>query len=156
MSLQCATITPSALCKIRAFVKSARSCETGGPMVGFVAGNRSLMITDVEGPGPKGKCSPFSVTIDGEHSQQFCDRIHQETNGTWDYVGDWHCHPGFSLRPSDDDSRAMHLLANTPGLVENPVSLIYSRGRRMYRVYEWENCERCLISVPAGFDQKWL
>lgn len=146
--LRAATINASVLLNIRAWAKSEPHCEIGGPMVGYVDENCKLVITHVGGPGPRGKCLPLSVTIDGKHSQEFCDRIHQETNGTCDFVGDWHCHPGFSFSPSSDDSRAMQLLANTPGLIANPVSLIYSRGWRGYRIYEWINSEKCLVLVP--------
>ena len=150
MSLRSATIVPSALRKIRSLVKSAKDCEIGGPMVGFLTEDQALVITDVEGPGPRGKCLPFNVTIDGEYSQKFCDMLHRNTNGAWDFVGDWHCHPGIFLRPSVGDCLAMKLLADTPGLVANPVSLIYSRVLRTYRIYEWENCQERLIALPRG------
>jgi proteasome lid subunit RPN8/RPN11 len=90
---------------------------------------------------------PYNVTIDGKHSQQFCDRAHAKSCGKWDYVGDWHSHPGVCVKPSEGDRLAMSLMARTPGLVSNPVSLIYSAILKYYRVYEWQVDSERLVRV---------
>ncbi len=148
MSLRCASIGPSALGKIRAFVKSSGSREIGGPMVGYVTSEGELVIADVEGPGPNGRCMAYNVTIDGEHSQRFCDLAYYNSSGKLDFVGDWHCHPSICIRPSCGDRQAMKLLAETPGLIANPVSLIYSSILRIFRIYEWVASEQRLVAIP--------
>jgi len=148
MSLKRASIGPSALGKIRALVRSSGTRETGGPMVGFVTDEHELVIADVAGPGQNGKCMPFNVTVDGEHSQRFCDLAYRNSGGKFDFVGDWHCHPSICIRPSEGDRQAMKLLADTPGLVPNPVSLIYSSFLRVFRIYEWVEPAQRLIVVP--------
>ena len=143
-----ASVAPLVVAKIRAFVKSAGSCEIGGAMVGFESKDGRLIITDIAGPGPKGKCLPFNVMIDGEHSQNFCDQAHRRSNGLWDFVGDWHCHPSFLIRPSEGDQQAMKLLADTPKMPLRLVSLIYSSWTGRFRLYQWCRSEQRLLPVP--------
>lgn len=156
MTLRSATLSDTALRKIRSFVRKDRRYEIGGPMVGYVTDSADLFIEDVEGPGPRGVCLPCKVTIDGQHSQLFCDEAHAESEGKWDYVGDWHCHPGVSMSPSGGDCQAMRLMAGTVGLTTNPVSLIYSRALRCYRIYEWNGNGEGLILIPRRFKKRWF
>lgn len=148
VKLKLASISPSALNKIRELAKKAKRLEVGGPMVGYTTDENELVITDVAGPGLNGKCMPFNVTVDGEHSQRFCDLAYRDSGGKLDFVGDWHCHPSICIRPSEGDRQAMKLLAETPGLVPNPVSLIYSSFLRVFRIYEWVDPAQRLIVVP--------
>ncbi len=148
MSFRSATLSPLALGKIKSFIRKDRRFEIGGPMVGHVSSTNVIYIEDVEGPGPRGICLPYNVTIDGQHSQRFCDEAHEKSNGKWDYIGDWHCHPGISMQPSSGDSEAIRLMAETSGLTASPVSLIYSRILRLYRIYEWDSRRQCLVFIP--------
>lgn len=140
-------IPPAVLKKLRRLVKSVWFTETGGPMVGYTTPDATLVITDITGPGPKGVCKTYSVTIDGEFSQRFCDQAHIDTEGKSDYIGDWHCHPSLSLRPSPDDETAMKLMANTSGLTTNPVSLIYSRISHRKKAYLWDQDLQQLVPI---------
>lgn len=148
MSLKRVCIGPTALEKIHALVKSSGVREIGGPMVGYVTHENELVITDVSGPGLKGRRMPFNVTVDGEHAERFCDRAFRDSGGKLDFVGDWHSHPSICIRPSEGDRLAMKLLAETPGLVPNPVSLIYSSRLRTFRIYEWFGTNQMLTVVP--------
>jgi integrative and conjugative element protein (TIGR02256 family) len=149
MSFKRIAVCSTALERIKTLVKTSKSLEIGGPMVGYIS-NETLVIADVSGPGPHGKCLPYSVTIDGDHSKTFCDSAYASSNGKLDFVGDWHCHPSTSLRPSEGDRRAMQLLAETPGLPSNPVSLIYSSILGTYRVFAWHKSTSRLIALPRG------
>lgn len=148
MSLKRVCIGPTALEKIHALVKSSGAHEIGGPMVGYVTHENELVITDVSGPGLQGRRMPWNVTVDGEHSKQFSDRAFRDSGGKLDFVGDWHSHPSICIHPSEGDRLAMKLLAETPGLVSNPVSLIFSSRLRTFRVYEWFDARQKLIVVP--------
>jgi len=117
-------------------------------MVGYVTHENELVITDVSGPGLNGRRMPFNVTVDGEHSKQFSDRAFRDSGGKLDFVGDWHSHPSICIRPSEGDRLAMKLLADTPGLVSNPVSLICSSLLKIFRIYEWANSTQTLTAVP--------
>ena len=124
--------------------------ETGGPMVGYCRSDATLVITDVAGPGPRAICRMNSVTIDGQHSQQFCDQVFKATDGFCDYVGVWHCHPSLSLRPSQGDETAMKLMANTNGLTSKPVSLIYSRISHRLKAYLCDNDSERLTPIVVS------
>jgi integrative and conjugative element protein (TIGR02256 family) len=141
-------IPPAVLKKLRRLVKSVWFTETGGPMVGYLTPDSTLVVTDVAGPGPKSIRKAYSVTIDGEFSQQFCDETYIATGGKSDYIGDWHCHPSLSLQPSMDDESAMRLMANTEGLTNSPVSLIYSRISHRKKAYRWDGDLQQLVSIP--------
>lgn len=119
---------------------SRKACcvETGGPLVGYIA-NRTLVATNAAGPGPRAKLQRYSVTIDGEHAQKFCDEMVRKSEGRIDYIGDWHKHTGFSLEPSDHDAIAMRTMAtfeHSP--TQNPISLIFRIWPQAFIVYVWD------------------
>ena len=119
--------------------KNARGVETGGPLVGFLSAAGVLIVTDAAGPGPRAKHERYGITIDGKHAQEFCDRINFESEGRIDYVGDWHKHPGISLRPSEQDTLAMKTMAEFQfSPTRYPVSLIYRSWPRAWQVYFWD------------------
>lgn len=143
-------ISPAVLKELRRLVKTVWFTEIGGPMVGYLLPDATLVITDLAGPGPRGICRFYSVTIDGEHSKSFCDQAFTESGGLCDYVGDWHCHPSLSLQASQGDIDAMETMANTDGLTQYPVSLIYSRINHRMVAYRWEAEESDLVEIPIS------
>jgi len=132
-------LLPKCLSVIRSESRKAKCAETGGPLVGYIAKDGALVVTDAAGPGPKALLGPFSVTIDGEHAQKFCDRILSESDGRIDYVGDWHKHPGLSLRPSEHDVSAMKTMANFKySPTRHPISVIYRCWPQGLQAYVWD------------------
>lgn len=132
-------LSPKSLFVIKAESRKARCVETGGPLVGYVAKDGALIVTDAAGPGPNAKMERYSVTIDGTHAQKFCDQCRNESDGLIDYVGDWHKHPGFSLRPSEHDIFAIKTMAifeHSP--TKHPISLIYRRWPQALQAYVWD------------------
>lgn len=112
--------------------------ETGGALAGHIDGDR-LIVTSASGPGSRAELRMRSVLIDGEHAQRFCDNVRARTNGKDDYVGDWHCHLGYSLRPSDLDYDAMRTMATfefTP--TTTPVSIIWSKWSRNVHAFYYD------------------
>ena len=146
MRFEKVNITRQALLKLRKFVKAAHGGEIGGPMVGFISESEGLVITDLTGPGERGRCNPFSVTIDGDHSQSFCDEAYRSSEGLIDYVGDWHCHPSVYIRPSGEDHKAIKLMAEVPGLPPDPVSLIHGKWR-YFNIFQWIPSEQRLGKI---------
>jgi integrative and conjugative element protein (TIGR02256 family) len=119
--------------------RKARGTETGGPLVGYIAEGFLLVVADASGPGPRGRLERYSVTIDGEHAQKFCDQINQESEGLIDYVGDWHKHTGISLRPSNHDVSAMKIMADFElSPTRHPISLIYRKWPQALQIYVWD------------------
>lgn len=138
-----------ALAVIKAESRKARRVETGGPLVGYVTQDGVLIVVDATGPGPKARLESFSVTIDGAHAQKFCDRVYRETDGQSDYVGDWHKHPGISLRPSENDILAIKTMANFEFCpTKYPISLIYRSWPQAFKVYVWDGLGS-LMKIPA-------
>jgi integrative and conjugative element protein (TIGR02256 family) len=132
-------LSPKCLRVIRAESRKSPAVETGGPLVGFLANDNTLVVTDAAGPGPQAKQERYSVLIDGAHAQKFCDHNRTQSNGYIDYVGDWHKHPGISLRPSGHDIAAIKTMAyfeHSP--TKNPISLIYRRWPEAWQVYVWD------------------
>ena len=133
--LKRAAVADSALAQMRAEMRGIRRIETGGVLVGYVIGD-TIHITAASGPGPNAKRRMFSVGIDGAYAQRFCDAEFRRSDGSVDYVGDWHCHPAVSTQPSRQDHAAMALMSAFEGAVtRTPISLIYSRLTSRFSVY---------------------
>lgn len=121
---------------IRDEVRRSRWTETGGPLAGSVTEDGALLVTHAAAPGKRGRRERFSVLIDGESAQEFCDALYRESGGKLDYVGDWHTHLGWSLTPSKRDVAAMQEMAAFEFCpVRNPVSLIYRSLPEKFLVY---------------------
>ena len=141
-------LTAKCLAFIRAESGIARGTETGGPLVGYVSKDRALVVADAGGPGPRAKLERYSVTIDGEQAQKFCDKICRESDGLMDYVGDWHKHTGISLRPSKQDVSAMRIMADFEfSPTRHPISLIYRKWPQALQVYVWDG-SGALARIP--------
>lgn len=114
--------------------------ETGGVLVGHVDPAGRTVITGVVGPGPRAIRSPTKFRRDGEHAQSEVDRLHSESEGRDDYVGEWHSHPA-SVGPSGVDVRSMAWIGgNARYCRDQPLLIIMQRTRtRDWRplTYRW-------------------
>ena len=135
--------------------RKAKGVETGGPLVGYVQEDReALVVVDAGGPGPRAALEKFSITIDGAYAQRFCDNCFNESNGRFDYIGDWHKHPGLSLNPSNQDIAAIKAMAEfDQSPTRYPVSLIYSTWLRRFRVYVWNGSDS-LVRIPSAAESR--
>lgn len=110
--------------------------ETGGPLVGYLSDDGAVVVTGAGGPGPKAQRRLTSVQIDGRHATLFCSQIYNQSNGSFDYIGDWHLHTLLSLKPSESDEQAMSQMALSGScLLEAPISVIYRRLPESMAVY---------------------
>ena len=76
------------------------------------------------------------MEIDGAFAQKFCDVEFRRSDGVVDYVGDWHCHPSFSTKPSGQDHDAMMTMSDFAGSpTRTPITLVYSRLSSRFAVY---------------------
>ena len=119
-----AFLTDDALRSIRLIVAKRRTNETGGPMVGYASVDHALVIVDVAGPGPRGFCTPDSVTIDGAYATAFTAKASRESSGQFQYLGDWHVHNGDHAEPSPRDFVALRKLPASNAWGYPTVSLI--------------------------------
>lgn len=119
-------IQESVLAFIRSEVKKSPRTETGGALVGFLSEDNCVTVVGACGPGPRAELKRFSVLIDGQYAHAFCTRAFEKSGGKLDYVGDWHRHPGWSLRTSNQDLDAMRIIRDSGCCsVPHPITAIY-------------------------------
>jgi integrative and conjugative element protein (TIGR02256 family) len=144
-----ALVAKKALAQLRREIRAARLKETGGALVGYFAGD-AVHVTAASGPGPKAIRRMFSVEIDGAFAKEFCDAEFKKSDGLVDYVGDWHCHPYFSTRPSGPDYEAMNVMSGFAGSpTRTPITLIYSRLTSRFSVYLFDGRGKLKILKTA-------
>lgn len=101
--------------------------ETGGVLVGHMDGAGCTVIAGVVGPGPRAYRTPSRFRRDGEYAQREVDRMHTESEGRDDYVGEWHSHPA-SVGPSSVDRGSMDWIGgNARYQRDEPVLIIMQR-----------------------------
>lgn len=86
--------------------------ETGGVLIGSITGNCAL-ITRATGPGPNAEHTPTEFRRDGEYSQWVLDETAIQSDGSQDYIGEWHSHPKNS-GPSGKDFASLRWIAQNP------------------------------------------
>jgi len=153
MNYDSVSVTTGAMRIIRSEMRKVIVTETGGALVGRLDG-RTLRVHAACGPGPRGALSYWTVLVDGNHATKFCNRYYDNTNGRIDYVGDWHCHLGWSLTPSGRDRQAMETMAPFARLLaQNPVSLIFARWSRRWKAFRY--CGRLIEIHHSIEDNDW-
>lgn len=94
--------------------------ETGGILAGHME-DGIVKITFVTGPGPKAVHARTSFLRDGEYCQKELNKIFKQTNGTTDYLGEWHSHP-FDIGPSRRDKDSLReIVVDTRYSISNPL-----------------------------------
>lgn len=97
--------------------------ETGGIIIGFEDDN-NIYITHATQAGPKAIHMDTKFIRDQEYSKQELDKIFIGTNGTCDYLGEWHSHT-MNCAISPLDILSLYSLALNPfNNVYNPFLLI--------------------------------
>lgn len=125
-------VTEEAFAAIASLAGARGTNETGGAAVGYATVDDALVITDVCGPGPRGKCLPYRVTIDGRHASDFCARHADTSSGALQYLGDWHVHSQESAEPSPTDFTALRKLPPLNAWGYPTISLILSASLAGY------------------------
>lgn len=98
-------------------------CETGGILLGGQDAH-NIYITHATSAGRKAIHKNILFKRDGDYSQMQLEKIHKETNGICDYIGEWHSHPG-NLKASLLDLMSLFSIANNPfNNIKDPVLLI--------------------------------
>jgi len=112
--------------------------ETGGVLVGCERLEGTL-VSHCTGPGPRAIREPTFFQRDGEFVQTEVDRVHRDTSGHCDYVGEWHSHPA-PVGPSPRDKRSMRWIGMNPRYARpNPIMLLARYGEPDWTVsaYRW-------------------
>lgn len=86
--------------------------ETGGVLVGRMD-RTCLLIEYATGPGPAAEHAASSFKRDGENTQLMLDNIVAQSDGSYDYIGEWHSHPS-NCGPSSKDIASLKWIAGNP------------------------------------------
>jgi len=116
--------------------------ETGGLLVGKVQ-NGCLFIEHATEPGPAAHHAPTKFIRDGYFSQEVLDALVKNSDGMFDYVGEWHSHPVKSRKqPSQLDLESMRWIAANEAYATNQPALLLciNAGLNRWRI-------RCYILV---------
>lgn len=121
--------------------------ESGGMLIGYVE-EGLLHLTHVTPPGPRAVHERDLFVRDGDYSQLVLEAALAESNGSHDYVGEWHSHP-FPKGPSARDRVSMKRISENPAYAcAHPVLLLCRRYRRRWclETYQWDGT--CLAPRP--------
>lgn len=109
------------------------SCEIGGILMGEEIGDQMFKIVDFSVDTSRGTRAQF--VRDADHHDQALSTFFERTGDEYsrfNYLGEWHSHPSFSVNPSLQDVHAMQDLVDGSGGVDFAV-LFISRLRWCWR-----------------------
>lgn len=111
--------------KMRRHMLRAGSREIGGMIMGEQTGDQQFRVVDFTVDATSG--SPSSFTRDAEQHDQALEKFFSKTGADYhrfNYLGEWHTHPRFSVHPSLQDVHTMQDLVDGSGGVNFAVLLI--------------------------------
>ena len=101
--------------KLVAALKRAGAREIGGQLYGEQLAPSDFLVTDVAIQRRRGSVTRFLVDLvqAARDAVRFFDRTrHRYTS--FNYIGEWHSHPRFAVRPSGTDINTMRVLVRDP------------------------------------------
>jgi integrative and conjugative element protein (TIGR02256 family) len=100
-------IDASALNKMRAFIQQRNSDhEAGGVLLGrFIKNATDVVVDEITIPHSSDKSSPTRFYRHQEGHQVFVEKCWRKSEGTCNYLGEWHTHPEDVPHPSGMDLR---------------------------------------------------
>lgn len=124
--IQYYTISDEARSVVVAESRSHSPNETGGILAGRLTED-CVQIEYAIQAGPQATHSPSRFQRDGDYSQKELNAIVRESNGEFDYVGEWHTHPRPSLLSSTDIRSMRWIISNGNYATMTPILLLYVR-----------------------------
>lgn len=83
-----------------------RDTEAGGVLIGrFIEGSGDIIIDLITEPSKKDMRERYYFKKHLETHQKLVDKIWEQSDGTCNYVGEWHTHPEQDPSPSFHDRR---------------------------------------------------
>jgi proteasome lid subunit RPN8/RPN11 len=134
--------------KLSATLQRAGSRETGGQLFGEQLAPSEFRVIELTIQSRPGTIARFVVDLVEavKYAMQFFDRTkHQYLR--YNYVGEWHSHPSYDVRPSGEDTRTMHRLVCDKDFRGNFAVLVIVRlDGNVLRSGAW-------LFNPEGFEQ---
>ena len=87
------------------------SVESGGLLIGYFRRDH-LHVTQLTVPYPKDKSTRYRFFREDPKHIQILQRLHNESNGQLNLLGEWHTHPEFDPTPSSIDRREWEKIQN--------------------------------------------
>lgn len=124
--------------------------ETGGILIGEIE-NECAFIHYAIGPGKNAYHTSNRFKRDGDHSQQQLDFIVNETEGKYDYLGEWHSH-FFDPKPSAVDINSMHWIAHNKNYAtSHPILLLcVFTKKHFWKIVSFTTAKKHLIKLKAS------
>lgn len=116
--------------RLETALQHAQRRECGGVMLGEHIGTNHFVIRNLTVQRP-GAVASFVRRLRGAVSaiKRYC-RAHGNDFQRFNYLGEWHSHPSFSVHPSNQDHATMRGLAMDQGVGANFVVLLIVRLNR--------------------------
>ena len=101
--------------KLVAALKHAGAREIGGQLYGEQLAPSDFLVTDVTIQRRRGSVTQFLVDLvqAARDAVRFFDRSRHRYS-RFNYIGEWHSHPRFAVRPSGTDIETMRALVRDP------------------------------------------
>jgi integrative and conjugative element protein (TIGR02256 family) len=163
-------LTTPVVKRLQRELRRARRREIGGLLLGEHLGGELFSVVDISVQRMGGTDSCFT-RAPGAHQDQL-EKFFTDTGrdyARFNYLGEWHSHPGFEPIPSETDFHTMQSLVEDPEVGVNfAVLLITKLGKRKHleATVTAFRANATPISVPLlvesgpvaddGFTRKWL
>lgn len=109
--------------------RSSPKSETGGILIGHQIDDQTVRVTRASPPGPRAFHRRTRFSRDTRFLQRYLDDVHERSDGTEDYVGEWHVHPAVDAPPSHTDCRSLFRIARRRNYAtDNPILIIVENG----------------------------
>lgn len=136
--------------RIRQALERAGIREIGGVLVGEHVGVDAFDIVDASVQTSDGSAATFVRSAIAH--QGFMDdfrRLHGGDHARYNYLGEWHSHPSFSLSPSSVDLQAMTALMEDPEQVATFALLMIVKLDERGRLLAEATCHQRLAPVSS-------
>ncbi len=103
------------LSKLRDALRYAGVSEIGGQIYGEQLAPSSFRASEITIQARPGSLARFWVDLvqAARDARRFFQRTHRDYK-RFNYLGEWHSHPSFAVRPSDTDKASMRTLVEDP------------------------------------------
>jgi integrative and conjugative element protein (TIGR02256 family) len=127
--LERVVLLPAARASLVGHTRSAPESETGGILIGRKIDDQTVCVTRASPPGPRALHRRTRFSRDTRFLQHYLDDVHERTDGSEDYIGEWHVHPALDAPPSPIDCRSLFRIARRRNYAtDNPILIIVESG----------------------------
>lgn len=148
-------IGDQALYVLTSFIQSLpEATEAGGVLLGrFILNGNDIVVDDVTPPHNKDKRYRNRFIRNQQTHQEEIVKRWKESNGTCNYLGEWHTHPEPVPRPSNLDLRDWKRILKQ-ARVDSESLFFVIVGTEQLCV--WEGCRETLLVKPLTFSKEDL